>query len=632
MRGAWDSQNVSNRAWFLLAGLMLTVRVLIAARLPLLGDEAFYWQESRALALSYTDLPPMTAWLIALGTAIAGDSLIGIRWPFVLLGASLPWLLRHWAFKRLGNQGEANAVAVYASLLPLLATGGLLALPDVPLTVLMIAAFVLLDGAADRWRWRDAWMLGICIALALLTHWRAAVLVFAGLLWLTLSDRGRSCGQRRECWLALLLAGCGLLPVLWFNASNEWSAMRFQIIERNPWSFQSSGLWIGLEQFLAITPLVAILLAAVWLRTWRQRALPPFDLLWVSGAGIVGFYLLVGLFADNERTRIHWPLPGYLPLLIALPPLLREWRSRGGWRLVIARYALISAAGVAIVLLVGTMLAGSPFPAQQRLAARIFGEGFMGWNQVARETQRLAAQLPDDAVLIADNFLLGAQLDFALSHAAHKVYVLDHPRNLRHGRQRQLAIWQRDEAHLMAGHWSRGLLVVEVSARAPGDWLGEWQSLCHRFGSLRWLHEEHIAATASSILYAEVRPMNADVSPRCEVPVMARVDFPVRDARVSREEPLRIQGWAIADDSGVAAVQVLLNEVPVGAAQTQLLSPHVLGQLPQSRDPDHPFVGFRLDIDLAAIAPGRHRIDIEVHGRNREALVRRFGPVWVNLD
>ncbi len=622
------SLNVSNRAVLMVATALLILRIAIAAHLPLLGDEAFYWQESRALALSYSDLPPMTAWLIALGTQLGGDCLLGIRWPFLVIGSATPWILWRWARWRLGDCADANRVAIYAMLLPLVATGGILALPDVPLTALMALAFVLLDHAAERRHRRDWFLLGICLALAALTHWRAGVLGIAGLLWVIISPRGRRNLREPGLWVALLIAFTGLLPALWFNALHDWSALRFQILERNPWWFQSSGLWIALEQVVVATPLLACAIVAAWRQAWRQRAEAPFDLMWVWGIGIVGFYLLAGLFADNERTRIHWPLPGYLPLLLAVPALLQRWQLQRGWRRLIAVGCLASTVlGVAFVLAV-LALAASNSALQQRTAAHVLGTGFLGWPQTLQQAKRLAAALPEDSVIIADNFLLGAQLDFALA-GARPIYVLDHPRNVRHGRQTQLAIWQRDEDHLFEQAWSRGLLVVEVTARAPGERLGAWQSLCRRFDSVRWLHEEHIADTGSSFLYAEVRPKRAAEAAGCDTPIVAHLDFPQRDQAYSAGRPLLVAGWAIADGAGVAAVSVLLDGTPAASAETHLLAPHVQTQWPQSRDPDHPFVGFSRELDIGNLAPGRHRIEIEVHGRSRDALTRRFGPIWV---
>src|SRR5262249_49301782 len=50
-------------------------------------DEAQYWFWSRHLALGYYSKPPLVAWLIALTTALAGDSELGVRLAAPLLHA-----------------------------------------------------------------------------------------------------------------------------------------------------------------------------------------------------------------------------------------------------------------------------------------------------------------------------------------------------------------------------------------------------------------------------------------------------------------------------------------------------------------------------------------------------------------
>ena len=59
-----------------LIGLLTVVRLIFAARLGLFQDEAYYWQWSRQLDLSYVDQGPGIAYFIRLGTLIFGDT----RW------------------------------------------------------------------------------------------------------------------------------------------------------------------------------------------------------------------------------------------------------------------------------------------------------------------------------------------------------------------------------------------------------------------------------------------------------------------------------------------------------------------------------------------------------------------------
>src|SRR5882724_3176036 len=112
----------------------LIAKLALAASLAPFGDEAWYWQESRVLDWSYSDLPLATAWLIRLGETVLGHNVVAMRAPFLLLGALLPLVM-----VRIGRRVFGAAAGWSAGLLtlalPLLGTLGIFALPDVPLTL-----------------------------------------------------------------------------------------------------------------------------------------------------------------------------------------------------------------------------------------------------------------------------------------------------------------------------------------------------------------------------------------------------------------------------------------------------------------------------------------------------------------
>ncbi|MFY7950579.1 MAG: glycosyltransferase, partial [Gemmatimonas sp.] len=57
----------------------LLLRTGLAALVPLLPDETYYWEWSRRLEAGYFDHPPGIALLIAFGTALFGDTHAGVR-------------------------------------------------------------------------------------------------------------------------------------------------------------------------------------------------------------------------------------------------------------------------------------------------------------------------------------------------------------------------------------------------------------------------------------------------------------------------------------------------------------------------------------------------------------------------
>ena len=461
---------------------LLGMKLVLAAKLQPFGDEAFYWQESRHLAWGYSDLPPLTAWLIRLGENVAGHGLLGMRWPFLLLGSLLPWLLV--AFGRRAFDARAGWQAGLLCLcLPLAGSLGVMAMPDVPLTVAGAVAMLALLGAMKENRWRDWLLLGVALAVCWISHYRAAMFMIAGLLLFLLTPRGRLQWTRGGLWLAMLIAAVGLVPLIISNWQQHGAALAFQLVERNPWRFHADTLVQPLEQAVTCTPLLYVCLLWTAWRCWRRRREGgPWDLIALLSLTFIVVYFVAGLFADDQRFRVHWPLPGYLPLLAALPALLRDTHITRAWR-------MFAAAGAGLALLAqcaGLLYLGVavyPVSAQWLGAARAIPTSFIGWRESADIAK--AQLLAQPAILVADNFMMAAELDFQFD-GQRIVYTLDNPLNVKYGRAPQVALWSTDEAALRREHPGASILLVvdehALRERERAAWLG---SLCGRVENLQ---------------------------------------------------------------------------------------------------------------------------------------------------
>jgi 4-amino-4-deoxy-L-arabinose transferase-like glycosyltransferase len=460
--------------------VLLVVKIVLAARLAPFGDEAWYWQESRHPAWGYSDLPPLTAWLIAAGEAMLGHGMLAVRAPFLALGALLPLLIVRIAARVFGKADGWRA-GLLALGLPLLGTLGIFALPDVPLTFASALALFAIERAARMRHLRDWTLLGAALALAWLAHYRAAMLLAAGFAFFAFTPRGRSLWRGPGLWLALAIMGLGIAPTLAFNATHAWAALDFQFVQRNPWRFHADALVQPLEQALVCTPLFyAMLLWALW-QAWKQRSEhAPWDLFLYCAAVPILAYFTLGLFADDTRFRAHWPLPGYLPLLIVMPALLRGARLSRWLRA--SAFALLALGSALAFAYLGMAAIDGGAGVLARMKA--FPQQFVGWREAAGET-RVLLERPQfaNSILVADNFMLAAELDFALN-GTRPVYSLDHPINAKHGRAPQLAIWRRDETSLReieAGH--PVLLVVEPGARRERERAAWLETLCSRIAN-----------------------------------------------------------------------------------------------------------------------------------------------------
>ena len=473
-----SSVAVQARSWRGMFLVLLTVsfiaKLVIACTLSPFGDEAFYWQESLAPAWGYSDLPPLTAWLIALSEGVLGHGLFAMRLPFLLIGACVPWQVAAIA-RRYGGEVERWQAGTFALVLPLVGSLGVLALPDVPLTFAIVLATRGLLAALETDRLRDWAWLGLGLAIAWATHYRAAMAMLAGVIFLLAMPRGRAQWSRPGLWLASAIASIGLLPIVFYNLRSQGAGIAFQVVERNPWRFHADALVQPLEQAVTCTPVAwVVMLWALW-RSWRRRDEAPFDAVAIIAGTFVVAYFVLGLFADDLRFRVHWPLPGYVLICAVLPVLLRD--ASAAWRRT--AFAGFVLAGLGLAAGLGYLgLAASNDGAVRLAGVKAFPSNFTGWSESAQAVRKQLALRPG-AIVVADNFMLAAELRFALG-GAREVYSLDSPLNTKHGRAPQLAAWRLDESALAAHAGQPLLLVVDETAlreREKRDWLG---SVCSR--------------------------------------------------------------------------------------------------------------------------------------------------------
>ena len=123
-------------------------------------------------------------------------------------------------------------------------------------------------------------------------------------------------------------------------------------------------------------------------------------------------------WSDSNSTTLHWPLSGYVPLLVFLPESLRliyNWFSNARQK----RAARLLAALIPAIGLCGTfgILLGIGSQAFQTPLQKIFGEEILstkmaGWKQFTEHTKQLIIDknLNNFPTIVTDNYYTAAQL------------------------------------------------------------------------------------------------------------------------------------------------------------------------------------------------------------------------------
>lgn len=587
-------------AWCVLA--LQAIKLLLCWQLPLFGDEAFYWLESRHPAPAYDDVPGLLPWLIALSTGLLGEGALAIRLPALLLSwATLILLFR--AVAALADPLTAWRGLLLASLPPIMGMNGVMALPDAGIN---LAVVLCLLGAQRELSGRSAgsaW-LALGVLVGVLAHYRFALPLMAALLALACAPSLRPLLATRVVVPVVLAALLGLAPLVWHAVIQGGRGLAFQFAERHPFRFQPELLGDPLLQAVAVGPPLYLLL--LW-AGWRARRGVPALAVWgLWGLCLVALYWLLGPWVDSARSRVHWPAPAYLalavPLALAWPSLAPGWR-RTGWAFGGLSCALGTGYLLWVALLPGSLV-GSP----------LYPHNFLGAPRLASALESRLQSLPREAPLAVDHFLLAAQLEQRLAERgeARPVYVLDHPQNAKHGRQRELGRMGRDALAFEAARDVQGLLVVEPAAlpmRQRAEWM--WQ-LCQRYPTLEWLDELWLDRGGKRyVLYR--MPAAGTPAKGCATPAIGYIDL--RDG--ARLHPgQRIGGWATAGGAGIVGLRLDIEGGERLRLDWPLPLPDLATLIGETGDPEFPQVGWQATLP-ATLAPGRHRLllQAEVSGR-----------------
>ncbi|MDX1627008.1 MAG: glycosyltransferase family 39 protein, partial [Wenzhouxiangellaceae bacterium] len=214
-----------------LIALSLLIRWLYLGRVELIFDEMYYWVYQARPALSYLDHPPLTAWLIWIGTQVAGDTPAGVRLATVVL-APIAMVYAYLFGRDVAGKTRGLLAAMLVATVPgWLATGFLMTTDAALVTAWLAALFharrALVDGRRGHW-----WPTGIAIGLGMLAKYTAAFLGPAILVFALVHAPARRRLADWRPYAAALLCFALFSPVLVWNAQHDWASFTFQATRR----------------------------------------------------------------------------------------------------------------------------------------------------------------------------------------------------------------------------------------------------------------------------------------------------------------------------------------------------------------------------------------------------------------
>ena len=601
--------------------LLLLLKIFFASALDLYSDEIFYWQASSLPAIAYSDLPFITAFLVGIGSLLDSDNPLAVRTVFILIGSSIPFLV-YWLALPITNSKDALESAFLSLCLPLLGFLGLLAVPDVPLAFFGILSIGFFERALRTNLMRFWLATGIFVALGLSTHYRFFLYPIAVILFLSIFKPAQKQWKNPRLWVCIILASFGLIPILWFNFSYNFESAAFYFIDRHPWEFNSAGLLHILEQAAVSSPPMYILFLTtihVMIRKSREKFLPAALLLSFSLTNLIVYFALAP-WTDADSTTIHWPLSGYLPLLVFLPEGIRFIYAWACSKQTV-RFSRILVNIIPAVGLCGTFAAliGIGSQAFQTSLQKILGDDILstkmaGWRQFAEHTHEVISDIDSNTrpIIVTDNYYTAAQLEFAGVQA--KVYTIDKSKAERDGRIRQYRIWKKHENGLTEHFHKPVLFITEDSTLTTPEKHEIIQEMCQYSDELTFVDKLNLFDRAKTYSYYLTNKLLApetvrkEGSPPCPFPPRAWIDSPQPEANLSGK--FIISGWAYNQDLGIRSVQIMLNKVFITEAIYGFERNDVVRAMKVQNDPNIPNLGFEVEIDTTDFENGNYWLEL----------------------
>lgn len=343
---AMPGDTASLRIIFVGITILTALRFVLGAVLPLSFDEAYYWLWSRHLAASYFDHPPAIAYIIRAGTAVLGNTAVGVRLVPLLGSVVASWAVWRSGGILLGSARGAALACLYFNLTLMVAAETMAATPDCPALVaasLVLFTLAKLQESADG-RW---WLaVGVAGGLCLLSKYTGFFLGAGVLLWLVAAPQGRVWLASVWPYLGGVIALALFSPVVAWNAAHEWISFKFQFgrVATGGLTLRYFVEFIAAQAALA-SPFLLILGGAGFVRASRLRGATALAaaLIWPAAVYFV-------IHATHDRVQGNWPSFVYPAFaVLAAFATLEVWNGRYASRaMAIIRHAAVP---VAIVIL-----------------------------------------------------------------------------------------------------------------------------------------------------------------------------------------------------------------------------------------------------------------------------------------
>jgi hypothetical protein len=356
--------------WHILILVLLSIyKLFYASSLGLVPDEAYYWEWSRHLDLSFYDQGPGVALYICLFTSIFGDTNFALKLAAVFAAFVTTANIYYTGVALDLKSKQLGWVIVFASLIPGFFGGSILIMHDSALLLAWSFALLFTVRFLKTKKPIYIYFLFLSLGYGALSKHTMVFFAIALVIWILLTPSEYSIFKNPHFWIGILSAFVIISPVLYWNYKNGWENVDAIINLRSSgganFSKVTTGIYI-VSQALALSPLWFIGAIFIFYKgiVARYTKIQEADLvsrvknfllssedfpgnawkmIFFNAIVLPVFFLIMSFKKDIQA---NWVFASYLSLILFLAKAMDEEEKYGATY----RYTMIIGLGPSILL------------------------------------------------------------------------------------------------------------------------------------------------------------------------------------------------------------------------------------------------------------------------------------------
>lgn len=308
----------------------ITAHLLVSGNYGYFLDELYTMACSRHLSMAFVDIPPVAPMLLAMNTAVLGDSLPALHFlPSLFSGVAV--ILVGLMAKELGGGKLAVALAgISAAFVPVWMALGSLYTYDFLDQFILISLFYAVLLLIKRENPKIWLAIGAIAGIGLMTKPSMAFFIVAIAVALLLT-RHRKQFLTRWPWLGLLITAAILLPAIAWQAGHGFPIAQYWVAYSGSKAVHANPVEFILMQVVGMNfILLPVWIIGAWYFLFSKLG-RQYRLLGV-------LFVVVFLVFMATGAKMYMPIPAYAMLLAAGSVVLEKYAANGKWK---ARKALI---------------------------------------------------------------------------------------------------------------------------------------------------------------------------------------------------------------------------------------------------------------------------------------------------